>query len=97
MYQLKFAKHFNKDFKKLPPEAQKIISEKILPQIKENPKIGEIFSNKKLAGIHKIGFRANKNSYRLAYNLKEQELLIFLIATGPRENFYQKLFQRLLP
>ncbi len=94
MYNVSFAKSFLKDIKKIPKEVQKEVINNWVPQIKENPYIGDKFSGKNLSNFTKISFRHKRNDYRIVYQIHKKQISIIFLAIGSRENFYKKVSQR---
>ena len=60
---------------------------KKLSQIIKNPEIGKDLGNKNnlnLSGLKKVYFDNKK--YRIVYEIKENEIIIYIIAIGKRDN-----------
>lgn len=82
MYKLVFQKKPLEFFKKLDKFIQEKIGKKF-EQLKENPRLGKpLLSN--LSGLWKL--RIDK--YRLIYQVKDEELIIFVLKIGHRKNIY---------
>ena len=86
MYDFKFYEEAEKDLSKLNNSIKKLFVKK-LSQIIKNPEIGKDLGNKnnlKLSGLKKVYFDNKK--YRIVYEIKENEIIIHIIAIGKREN-----------
>ncbi len=86
MYDFKFYEEAEKDLSKLNNSVKKLFAKK-LSQIIKNPEIGKILGNKNnlnLSGLRKVYFDNKK--YRIVYEIKENEILIHIIAIGKRDN-----------
>ena len=94
MYKLEFAKSFEKDFKKLAPEAQREFFDIWAVRLQENPYIGERMKGKALKKFMKCAFRFKQNDYRVVYWIHEKRVCVILLAIGSRENFYKRLGMR---
>lgn len=44
-----------------------------------------------LVGIYAVGFNYAKVSYRIAYKIDQDEVIVIILLIGSHENFYQKL------
>ncbi|WEV52114.1 type II toxin-antitoxin system mRNA interferase toxin, RelE/StbE family (plasmid) [Lactobacillus sp. ESL0731] len=90
-YRIKLSARTVKVLKKIKDRQlkQKIV-DKIYDEIAVDPYIG---SAKKgdLAGIYAIGFNHAKASYRIAYKIEQDEVVVIILLVGTHENFYQKL------
>lgn len=91
MYKIEFAKSFVKDFKKIPKPVQKVVFDKWIPRLQEDPKIGQRFAGTHLKQYLKLAFRHKRNDYRIVYQVHKKQIRIVLLAIGSRENFYEKL------
>ena len=92
-YRLKLTKHSNKEWKKLSPNIKEQFKKKLKERL-ENPKV----LKDKLSGfeyVYKIKLRSV--GYRLAYEVKDQELVILVLSVGKRENnqVYKNLKDRM--
>ena len=86
MYKLLFLSSAKKEFKKLDFVAQKNIKEKLI-LLSTNP---EVLKNniKALKGKFKGKFRLRINQYRIIFQIKNNELIITIIAIGHRKEVY---------
>jgi mRNA interferase RelE/StbE len=87
LYKLKFTNLSIKEWDKLDSTI-KIQFHKKLKSILENPKI----ENNKLSGydnIYKIKLKSS--GYRLAYEVKEEEIVVLVLKIGKRDKFYKLL------
>jgi mRNA interferase RelE/StbE len=73
-------KVIKEDLPKLDSKTKEIIRRKIL-KLKENPYLGKPLRGN-LFGCYKI----KVSKYRVIYKIKNQELIIIIIAVGKREN-----------
>jgi mRNA interferase RelE/StbE len=86
MYNFKFYEEAEKDLAKLNHSVKKIFVKK-LAQIIENPEMGKDLGNKNtlmLSGLKKVYF--DNKRYRIVYEIKENEILIHIIAIGKRDD-----------
>ena len=82
MYKLVFQKKALEFFKKLDKFIQEKIGKKF-EQLKENPRLGKpLLGN--LSGLWKL--RIGK--YRIIYQIKDEELIIFILKIGHRKKIY---------
>ena len=93
MHQLRTLKVVRRDLRKLLKPAAAQIVNFCLPQLSKNPYLGVPLSGN-LKGYWKYVFRLKGVSYRVAYQISEQEKVVLIIAIGPREKFYERLLQR---
>jgi len=92
-YRQEFHPSFRKDLKNLDkPLRQKIFD--LLDYIAQSPNIGERLTGD-LGDIFSYHFSYSGTQYRIAYTLKESEIIIYFISVGVRENFYTKLKSRI--
>ena len=84
------AKQINKFDK---PIKNKIID--ALEKIAENPFVGEILKGD-LALVYSYPLKIAGVKYRIAYQIKEQEIAVIVIQVGTRENFYEELKKRFI-
>lgn len=85
---------FKSDLKKLDKSVAKDIHDVHLLNILNNPTAYEELHGD-LAGIVCYHFKKNKVEYRAAYHVNEPDNLVYFLATGKRENFYEILKRRL--
>ena len=81
-YRLKLTKHSNKEWKKLSPNIKEQFKKKLKERL-ENPKV----LKDKLSGfenVYKIKLRTV--GYRLAYEVKDKEIVVYVVSVGKREN-----------
>ena len=86
MYDFKFYEEAEKDLSKLNNSVKKLFVKK-LTQIINNPEIGKDLGNKNnlnLTGLKKVYF--DHKRYRIVYEVKENEIIIHIIAIGKRDN-----------
>jgi len=96
MYDFKFYEEAEKDLSKLNKSIQNLFVKK-LAQIIKNPEIGKDLGHKNnlnLAGLKKVYF--DNKRYRIVYEIKEEEIIIYIIAIGKRDNMkvYKDASQR---
>lgn len=97
MYSFKFNPEAKKDLEKLNKSVQILFAKK-LKQILKSPEIGKNLGNKNnlnLTGLKKVYF--HNKQYRIVYQIVENEIIIYIIAVGKRENMlvYKQAHQRL--
>ena len=94
MYQVIYAKYVEKDLKHVDKAVVQEFKAKHLRSIQKDPYSGA----KRLQGILRIflvyRFQVKGVSYRVAYQIFEQKLLVVLVSFGARENFYKELKRR---
>ena len=86
-YKLKFIRESKKEWDKLD-NSIKIQFHKKLKQRLLNPNV----ASAKLSGydnVYKIKLRSS--GFRLAYEVKEKEIVVLVLKVGKRENFYEAL------
>jgi mRNA interferase RelE/StbE len=91
-YKLKFTKESLKDWNKLDSAVKEQFKKKLKQRL-ENPKVPK----DKLSGyenVYKIKLRSA--GYRLAYEVKDKEIVILVLSVGKRENnsIYENLKKR---
>ena len=89
-----FHPKFKSDLKKIDKSAAKEIKEKHLDIILNNPTENEPLKGK-LSHIRSYHFQKNSTQYRIAYEILEDEEVLFHYMVATRENFYKKLENRL--
>ena len=82
MFEIRFKSPAKRFLKKLDLFERKKILTKI-KQLKTNPKLGKpLIGN--LAGL----WRLRINKYRIIYEIKDNELIIYILQIGQRKNIY---------
>jgi len=92
-YAEEFHPKFRTDLKKLDKSIIKEIRDIHLNNILKNPYFNPSLKGK-LSHIRSYHFSKNKTAYRIAYEIKEQDKIIFHYMVAKRENFYKKLDKR---
>ncbi len=82
------------DLKKIDKSVAKEIKEKHLDIILNDPMGNEPLKGK-LSHIRSYHFQKNATQYRIAYEVLENEEIIFHYMVATRENFYKKLETRI--
>jgi len=88
-YKLKFTKKSQKEWSKLNSTIKEQFKKKLKQRL-ENPKV----EKDKLSGyenVYKIKLRSV--GYRLAYEVKDQEIIVLVLSVGKREN--NKIYESL--
>jgi len=83
MYKIAFDKDAEKEFLKLDPQAQKLVSTKIL-ELRD----GNFSNDKQLRGKHKGKFRKRAGNYRIIYLKENNYLVISIIRIAHRREAY---------
>ncbi len=83
MYKVAFDKDAEKEFLKLDPKVQKLVSLKIL-----DLQSGNFSNDKQLKGKHKGKFRKRAGDYRIIYLKESDYLVISLIRIAHRKEVY---------
>jgi len=83
MYKIAFDKDAEKEFLKLNPKIQKLISSKIL-----DLQSGNFSNDKQLKGKHQGKFRKRAGDYRIIYLKEGNYLVISLIRIAHRKEVY---------
>lgn len=65
----------------------------VLERIATNPFIGDQLKGN-LATIYSYHLKVSGVEYRIAYQIKEQEIVVVVMQIGTRENFYEELKKR---
>ncbi|MDU2373340.1 MAG: type II toxin-antitoxin system RelE/ParE family toxin [Peptoniphilus harei] len=86
IYQVRTTKKFDKSFKKLDRQSQKLIKNWIEGNLMDCP--DPRFSGKPLTGNFKGVWRYRIGSYRLLTKIDDDKLIIFAIDVGHRRNIY---------
>ena len=89
-----FHPKFKSDLKKIDKTVAKEIKEKHLDSILNNPMGNESLKGK-LSHIRSYHFQKNATQYRIAYEILENDEIIFHLMVATRENFYKKLEHRI--
>lgn len=92
-YKQDFHTAFRKDIKNLDKPLRKIIFD-TLDKIAQNPTLGDSLSGD-LMGIYSYHLKYRGIDYRIAYAINDNELLVYFISAGTRENFYKTIKRRL--
>lgn len=87
--QVKTHSRFNKQAKKIHPQAKKEL-DKAVKLIVQQPDIGEL-KKADLLGVRVYKFKIQKQLTLLAYIYLKDEDVIFLLSFGSHENFYRDL------
>ena len=88
-----FHPKFKSDLKKIDKSVAKEIKEKHLDIILGNP-MKNVPLKGKLSHIRSYHFQKNSIQYRIAYEVLEDEEVVFHYMVATRENFYKKLENR---
>jgi mRNA interferase RelE/StbE len=87
MYNLLYSKQDAKYIKKQDKPTRKRIKEALLT-LAENPYQRGILDISSLKGVDSA-FRLRVGDFRIVYEVKERELMIFIISTGSRGDIYK--------
>lgn len=93
-YSESFHPKFKSDLKKIDKSVAKEIKEKYLDIILENPMESDVLKGK-LANLRSYHFQQNGTQYRIAYEILEDDEVVFHYMVATRENFYKKLKNRI--
>lgn len=80
-YEIEFDRRALKEWKKLDSEIQKQFKNK-LSKLLENPRV-EANKLRELPDCYKIKLR--KSGYRLVYQVKDERVVVFVVAIGKRD------------
>lgn len=83
-----------KDLKKISPLAAKEIVNKVFTVIADNSFVG-IKLVGHLKDYFKFVFHFQGVGYRIIYQIYIKEKIVFIIAIGPRGDFYERLIRRI--
>ncbi len=89
-YSERFHPKFKSDLRKIDKSVAKEIKDKYLDIILENPVEAERLKGK-LSHLYSYHFQKNGTQYRIAYEIVEEDEVIFHYMVATRENFYKKL------
>jgi addiction module RelE/StbE family toxin len=92
-YSERFHPKFKSDLKKIDKSVAKEIKEQHLDIILENPLKADKLKGK-LSHLYSYHFQKNGTQYRIAYEVLEEEMIVFHYMVASRENFYRKLGNR---
>ena len=94
MFEINAIKAVKRDLKRIDPEAVKEIEAIHLKHIRENPfeshDLGYAFK-----GLRSYHFDYKGTSYRIVYEVFEEDGLVVIVMIAPRESFYERLKRRL--
>jgi mRNA interferase RelE/StbE len=92
MYELVVLNSATRELKKFDkPVRTKILS--ALDKIAENPFIGDLLKGD-LSTIYSYHLKVSSVEYRIAYQVREEEIFVVVLQVGTRENFYEELKKR---
>jgi len=83
MYEIKFSKRAEKAYKKLPVDIRNRIDQK-LNYLRISPRGPD---TKKLVG-EENAYRTRVGSYRIVYEIEDNELLVWILDVGHRSSIY---------
>ena len=87
LFKLKFTKESNKEWQKLDNSIKTQFHKKLKERL-QNPKV----PSAKLSGYENVyKIKLKSSGFRLAYEVKEREIIILVLKIGKRENFYEAL------
>ena len=93
MFELKSIKAVKRDLKKIDAEVVREIEAIHFRNIQENPfkshELGYTFK-----GLRSYHFDHKGTSYRIVYEVFEEDKLVVIIMIAPRESYYEKLSRR---
>ena len=84
---------FKQTYKKLSSNVRSVVNENI-KQIVNNPAIGVIKAGD-LTGVYVHKFKSAQHLYLLAYDYDPMQEMVYLIALGSHQNFYDKVKKHL--
>ena len=94
MYEFVIPESVEKDVKRLDRPVQRVLRDKHLPLIKEDPFRAEPLHGA-LKGIWSYHFTFRSTQYRVAYEIQRKENRVLLLMIGKRGDFYEALVRRL--
>jgi len=93
MFAIAYGSAVTKDLKKLDKEVLMLV-DGVFQKLSENPYAGE-----KLRGgfseYFSYHFKVKKIEYRIIYKIKDEQLMVYVVMIGSRENLYDKLKRRI--
>lgn len=91
MAEVRFLPPAAKYIKKLKDKKLKMLYQKAIDRIRENPAVGEAKTGD-LSGVYGYDIYHNKTNYELAYTVEYlEDKIIVVIMAGTRENFYDQM------
>ena len=91
MAEVRFLPPAAKYIKKLKDKKLKMLYQKAIDRIREDPAVGEAKTGD-LSGVYGYDIYYNKTNYELAYTVEYlEDKIIVVIMAGTRENFYDQL------
>ncbi|MCP4693345.1 MAG: type II toxin-antitoxin system RelE/ParE family toxin [Desulfobacterales bacterium] len=94
MYRAEYHPRVKKDLKRIDPSIRKKIRGDCIPQILEDPEIGESLVGD-LKGSRAFHFKIAKQQFRIAYVVDDDEKVAFIQMIGKRGDFYTLLKKRM--
>lgn len=92
MKKIFFSRSAGRDLKRLPEVTRDDLRAKYIPLLSKNPRAGKMLHGP-LRGLFSYEFWSDGVSYRIAYELTQNDVLILMIDT--RNNFYKKFSRRM--
>jgi mRNA-degrading endonuclease RelE of RelBE toxin-antitoxin system len=96
MYELRFHRKVDKELSHFPQEVRSQIKNTFLPLISMDPKGAGRRLSGNLSGYWRFDFRGSGVDYRIAYEVVEEEKIVYILMVGKRERFYERLRRLLL-
>jgi mRNA-degrading endonuclease RelE of RelBE toxin-antitoxin system len=93
-FRLEAHKAVKKDLRKIPKKAAGEVVNKVFPKIVLHPSLG-ISLTGDLKGYFKYVLHFEGMSYRIIYQIDQRRKVVFIIAVGVREKFYERLLRRI--
>jgi len=94
MFEIEAIKVVKRDLQKIDPKVVKEIETIHFKNIRKNPfqshELGYAFK-----GLRSYHFDHKATSYRIVYEIFEEDELVVIIMVAPRESFYEKLRRRI--
>jgi mRNA-degrading endonuclease RelE of RelBE toxin-antitoxin system len=96
MYELRVHRKVDKELSYFPQEVRSQIKTTFLPLISVDPKSAGRRLSGNMSGYWRFDFRESGVDYRIAYEVDEEEKVVYILMVGKRERFYKRLRRLLL-
>jgi mRNA interferase RelE/StbE len=85
MFRVEFTRYAERQFDKLPRAVQVRLAQ-VITDLGANPRPP---GSKKLSGVDPV-FRIRSGDYRVIYDIRDAEVLVLVVAVGPRRDIYRR-------
>jgi mRNA-degrading endonuclease RelE of RelBE toxin-antitoxin system len=96
MYELRFHREVDKELKNVPIEVRRKVKNYYFPRLAEEPRSAGTRLSGGLSGFWRLDFKMVRTEYRIAYEIDDEENVVYVLMVGKRESFYERLKRRAL-